>query len=107
MTTDKQIEKHITNIFITIDNYGTNEEARVDIRKLIHEERERAVAQAHKTADGWCCACGADQAFMQAEIDRAVQKALHKVYLCAIGKYSGDPLENVLAELKAKLKEKE
>jgi len=46
MTTDKQIEEHITNIFITIDNYGTNEEARVDIRKLIHQERERAVLEA-------------------------------------------------------------
>ena len=27
---------------------------------------------AHNTVDGWCCACEADQAFMGAEIERAV-----------------------------------
>lgn len=36
MKTD--IEQEITNIFITIDNYGTAEEARADIRKLISEQ---------------------------------------------------------------------
>lgn len=32
---EPNLEQEITNIFITIDNYGTAEEARVDIRKLI------------------------------------------------------------------------
>ena len=36
------IEQEITNIFITIDNYGTDEEARVDIRKLISDQVAKA-----------------------------------------------------------------
>ena len=35
-----ELEQKITDIFITIDNYGTAEEARADIRALI-KERER------------------------------------------------------------------
>jgi len=34
--TEPNLEQEITNIFITIDNYGTAEEARVDILYLIH-----------------------------------------------------------------------
>jgi hypothetical protein len=26
----------------------------------------------HKTVDGWCCACDADQAFMEAEIENRI-----------------------------------
>lgn len=40
--TKQSIEDEITNIFITIDNYGTAEEARVDIRALIHKELLKA-----------------------------------------------------------------
>lgn len=29
----------------------------------------------HNTADGWCCACEADQAFMEAEIEARVKEA--------------------------------
>ena len=29
----------------------------------------------HKTVDGWCCACEADQAFMEAEIEARVKEA--------------------------------
>lgn len=29
----------------------------------------------HKTADGWCCACEADQAWLNAEIERRVEQA--------------------------------
>ncbi len=36
------LEQEITNIFITIDNYGTDEEARVDIRKLISDQVAKA-----------------------------------------------------------------
>lgn len=53
------IEQEITNIFITIDNYGTDEEARVDIRKLIsdqvakarEEERNNVWKSFHKAYD--------------------------------------------------------
>jgi hypothetical protein len=37
-----ELEQEITNIFITIDNYGTDEEARVDIRKLISDQVAKA-----------------------------------------------------------------
>lgn len=37
-----ELEQEITNIFITIDNYGTDEEARVDIRKLIANQVKEA-----------------------------------------------------------------
>lgn len=30
----------------------------------------------HDTIDGWCCACDADQAFMEAEIERRVKAEL-------------------------------
>ena len=36
-----ELEQGITNVFITIDNYGTAEEARADIRKLIQSEISR------------------------------------------------------------------
>ena len=39
---EPNLEQEITNIFITIDNYGTAEEARVDIRKLIANQVEQA-----------------------------------------------------------------
>ena len=41
-TTEPNLEQEITNIFITIDNYGTAEEARVDIRKLIANQVKEA-----------------------------------------------------------------
>ena len=40
--TEPNLEQEITNIFITIDNYGTAEEARVDIRKLIANQVKEA-----------------------------------------------------------------
>lgn len=33
------LEDAITGIFITIDNYGTSEEARIDIRALVAHEK--------------------------------------------------------------------
>ena len=39
---EPNLEQEITNIFITIDNYGTAEEARVDIRKLIANQVREA-----------------------------------------------------------------
>lgn len=42
MNTKEELEEKIDEIFITIENYGTAEEARVDIRKLI-SERESAL----------------------------------------------------------------
>lgn len=41
--TKDELEQEITNIFITIDNYGTAEEARVDIRKLLAKERQQLI----------------------------------------------------------------
>lgn len=35
---DSELEREITSIFITIDNYGTNSEARIDIEKLIKQQ---------------------------------------------------------------------
>lgn len=35
LPTHSDVEDQITNIFITIDNYGTAEEARADIRQLV------------------------------------------------------------------------
>ena len=44
------LEQEITNIFITIDNYGTDEEARVDIRKLISDQVAKAKLEAFDVA---------------------------------------------------------
>ena len=34
----------------------------------------------HNTVDGWCCACDADQAFMEAEIQERVKEAYDEGY---------------------------
>ena len=39
---EDKLEKEITNIFITIDNYGTAQEARDEIKTLIDQEVKKA-----------------------------------------------------------------
>ncbi len=58
--TEPNLEQEITNIFITIDNYGTAEEARVDIRKLIANQVKEARLDELQRFD-WCDyeGCGA------------------------------------------------
>ena len=38
--------------------------------------------------------------FIHQELQKAQREILHKLYLCASGKYQGDALENVKAQIK-------
>ena len=43
-------------------------------------DTNQASEDTHKTLNGWCCACEADQAFMEAEIERQVKSKLAAIY---------------------------
>jgi len=80
--------------------FNGQEEAWESIEQLIQSEITKAVEAArandpltcefgheiyaHKSADGWCCACEADQAFMQAEITKAQEQLLDELDAVAI-----------------------
>lgn len=53
-----------------VKDYGLSVEAAESL------ELEAAELYAHDTRDGWCCACEADQAFMEAEIAQHTARAV-------------------------------
>lgn len=56
-------------------------------------EQLAADTYAHNSAEGWCCACEADQAFMESEILQQVTKGIESLTLDATGRILTFPVE--------------
>ena len=52
----------------------------------------------HKTVDGWCCACEADQAFMEAEIEARVKEAERLARMSELEMFKKVPVEKMTKE---------
>ena len=52
----------------------------------------------HNTVDGWCCACEADQAFMEAEIEARVKEAERLARMSELGMFKKVPVEKMTKE---------
>jgi hypothetical protein len=52
----------------------------------------------HNTVDGWCCACEADQAFMEAEIEARVKEAERLARMSELEMFKKVPVEKMTKE---------
>lgn len=73
----------IVDLAIKIDDYVTTrvkEALELARSKDPHKCEFGHEVYSHNTVDGWCCACEADQAFMEAEIEARVKEAYDEGY---------------------------
>ena len=76
---------------------------------------EQAGEEAHRTEEGYCCACGYDMAVMAEKIEKAKVKERQRVVEMIEGKikeavewgdYTGEEVKNLLFDLQSKMESK-